>query len=248
MTNINLEHILLLIIAAFILYYLMNSCSCKFMRSGNGFSVGAGIRFGDPCIHYGTVSWDTASNCDDFLRCHNNTNVCTYCENFGTSPCDSDGYFECNTIQDCITHGLGDSPSCINNKCFSAKHNAQNMLIEQMGSYEFLSDELVQQQFDIIYKTFGEEKIKRRFANVDIKNPDIQKTIVLDFILFTIQHAQDEVKIEELVAKLSQSEVLDIIDEDIQEHYFLLPKPEGAVGGGAAGGGAAGEDAMEMDI
>ena len=44
MVELNMEHVLILVIAVFLLYHLMNRCSCNNgMRSGNGFSVGGEI-------------------------------------------------------------------------------------------------------------------------------------------------------------------------------------------------------------
>ena len=49
MTELNVEHVLMLAIVAFVLYHFMGSCGCR----GNGFSVGGpkcpdGMRKGSP--------------------------------------------------------------------------------------------------------------------------------------------------------------------------------------------------------
>ena len=45
MTELKIEHVLMLAIVAFMLYHLLGSCGCR----GNGFSVGACQGIGEPC-------------------------------------------------------------------------------------------------------------------------------------------------------------------------------------------------------
>jgi hypothetical protein len=47
MTELNVEHVLLFVIVAFLLYHLMGRCGCSGMRGGNGFRVGGELKCKD---------------------------------------------------------------------------------------------------------------------------------------------------------------------------------------------------------
>mgnify|MGYP001185300141 FL=1 len=69
MVELNMEHVLILVIAVFLLYHLMNRCSCNNgMRSGNGFNVGA-PPYPYPCSREIYNSKETCENINNHFKC-----------------------------------------------------------------------------------------------------------------------------------------------------------------------------------
>ena len=68
MIELSVEHVLLFVVAAFLLYRLMGSCGCSY---NNGFSVGAaGTRqLGECCTAIGQ-SPNRSTNCIEELECN----------------------------------------------------------------------------------------------------------------------------------------------------------------------------------
>ena len=60
MTELSIEHVLLFVVAAFLLYHLMGSCGC-----GDGFSVG-----GLKCDDLTLIDKNKCSNFKDKGKCH----------------------------------------------------------------------------------------------------------------------------------------------------------------------------------
>ena len=55
MVKLDIEHVLILVIVAFVLYHLMNRCSCF----NNGFSVGGGLQEHYKCADHGWFHCNT---------------------------------------------------------------------------------------------------------------------------------------------------------------------------------------------
>ena len=76
MTELNVEHVLLFVIVAFLLYHLIGGCGCSGMRGGNGFRVG-----GESDIESELCYGKNQKECDTMGR------KCTYFDNICHETC-----------------------------------------------------------------------------------------------------------------------------------------------------------------